>query len=418
MVSTTSDSNPTAFLASKPNKNRYQSQNKPSYILSSNQKSSAKTNSNSHFTSNGSNYLSDGSNTSNSLSPAILAMIASGQIKIPCQICQKMGHVAKMCYKRYHNDTDWKAPPRYTTDPPRYNAYNAQVAETSLHEPDSSNWIVDFGATHHVTNDLSNLSSFFSYKGSDKLHIGNGIGLDISHIGSQTFQVVNYTITLHNILCVPNFSTNLISLSQLLLQNPSLSINFTSSSYSIKDLHLPKNPPLPITSSKGLYIFKMKPIKSIPQALHTTSSSSRATTTTWHARLGHPSTTTTLKVINSNKLPCVRNSFTFCKDCIQAKAHVLPFTLSSSSSHSPLELIYSDVWGPSPVISSKGYKYYVTFIDDFSHFIWIYFLKNKSDVLQAFTLFKLQVENLLNTNIKTLRTDGGAEFKPIASKFP
>jgi gag-polypeptide of LTR copia-type len=187
MVSTTSDSNPTTFLASKPNKNRYQSQNKPSYILSSNQKSSAKTNSNSHFTSNGSNYLSDGSNTSNSLSPAILAMIASGQIKIPCQICQKMGHVAKMCYKRYHNDTDWKAPPRYTTDPPRYNAYNAQVAETSLHEPDSSNWIVDSGATHHVTNDLSNLSSFFSYKGSDKLHIGNGIGLDISHIGSQTF---------------------------------------------------------------------------------------------------------------------------------------------------------------------------------------------------------------------------------------
>jgi GAG-pre-integrase domain/Integrase core domain len=162
----------------------------------------------------------------------------------------------------------------------------------------------------------------------------------------------------------------------------------------------------------------MKPIKSISQALHTTSSSSRATTTTWHARLGHPSTTTTLKVINSNKLPCVRNSFTFCKDCIQAKAHVLPFTLSSSSSHSPLELIYSDVWGPSPVISSKGYKYYVTFIDDFSHFIWIYFLKNKSDVLQAFTLFKLQVENLLNTNIKTLRTDGGVEFKPIASKFP
>jgi hypothetical protein len=85
---------------------------------------------------------------------------------------------------------------------------------------------------------------------------------------------------------------------------------------------------------------------------------------------------------------------------------------------SPLELIHSDVWGPSPLNSSHGYKYYVTFIDDFSNFTWIYFMKNKSEVCDIFSRFKCQIENLLSTNIKTLRTDGVTEYKPIATKFP
>jgi hypothetical protein len=96
----------------------------------------------------------------------------------------------------------------------------------------------------------------------------------------------------------------------------------------------------------------------------------------------------------------------------------LPFSPSVSSSKGPLELVHSDLWGPSPIVFSKGYKYYVTFLDDYSRFTWIYFLKCKSDTLQAFTLFKAQVENLLNTTIKNLRSDGGGEFMPIAKAFP
>jgi GAG-pre-integrase domain len=342
----------------------------------------------------------------------ILALIASGKIKIPCQICQRMGYPTKKCYKRYDKDPDWRPPSQM-------NAYNSYVSSNSSHEPDASNWILDSGANNHVTNDLNSLNSFFSYKGADKLQIGNGLGLEISHIGSQQFHVANYTIKLKNVLCVPKFSTNLISLSQLLLDNPTLCINFTSYSCVIKDLHN-KNPPLHIISSNGLYHLKMQYFYTPPvfQALHITSSSSKASTSTWHARLGHPSTQTIIKVINSNRLPCIRNHFTFCKDCIQAKAHVLPFSLSSSSTNKPLELVHSDLWGPSPIVSYNGYKYYVSFIDDYSRFTWIYFLKNKSDALLAFTQFKLQVENLLNTTIKILRTDGGGKFLPIAKTFP
>ena len=43
-----------------------------------------------------------------------------------------------------------------------------------------------------------------------------------------------------------------------------------------------------------------------------------------------------------------------------------------------------DVWGLSPVASNMGARYYVTFIDDFLRKIWVYFLKQKSEVFQKF----------------------------------
>jgi hypothetical protein len=56
-----------------------------------------------------------------------------------------------------------------------------------------------------------------------------------------------------------------------------------------------------------------------------------------------------------------------CDACMCAKAHQLPFPRSSSHSTAPLELIYSDIWGPA--VNSFGHKqFYVSFIDDFSRF--------------------------------------------------
>jgi Integrase core domain len=281
---------------------------------------------------------------------------------------------------------------------------------------EATTWIVVSGANHHVTSDLNNLSSFYVYNGPDTLQIGNGFGLPISHIGSSSFIISNISIKLTKVLYVPNFTTNLLSLSKLLLNNPSLSINFTSSICIIKDLYI-KTPQLQIPNVNGLYTLKLKPspkfsIEHSPQAFVT----SRLTTSIWHARLGP--TSTTIKVINTNILPCIREYFSFCNDCIQTKTHTLHFSSSNSSTSSPLELIHSDVWGPFPIVSSHGYKYYISFIDDYSHFTWIYFMKHKSEVCHIFSLFKAQVESLLEKNIKIHRTDGGTEFKPILTKFP
>ncbi|CAL2260415.1 unnamed protein product [Prunus armeniaca] len=62
------------------------------------------------------------------------------------------------------------------------------------------------------------------------------------------------------------------------------------------------------------------------------------------------------------------------------------------------------------VTSHGGNKYFISFIDDFSRKVWVYFLKKKSEAFQAFKDFKAEVEKFVGFPIKTLRTDRGGEY--------
>ena len=131
-----------------------------------------------------------------------------------------------------------------------------------------------------------------------------------------------------------------------------------------------------------------------------------------------PSPSIVQRVLRENKLPVSsNNSDTFiCNACQQARCHKLPFPLSTSTSSAPLNLIFSDVWGPA-VTSVGGYKYYVSFIDDFSKFTWIYPLKNKSDVFHVFLCFQKHVERLLNAKILCFQSDWGGEYQKLYKYF-
>jgi transposase InsO family protein len=56
------------------------------------------------------------------------------------------------------------------------------------------------------------------------------------------------------------------------------------------------------------------------------------------------------------------------------------------------------------------YVYYVSFIDDFSHKNWIYFLKDKHEVFNKFKEFEALVENVSEKKINILRSDNGGEL--------
>ncbi|WVZ64534.1 hypothetical protein U9M48_014035 [Paspalum notatum var. saurae] len=128
----------------------------------------------------------------------------------------------------------------------------------------------------------------------------------------------------------------------------------------------------------GLYPFP----SSSSDARRNVFSATRPSVATWHSRLGYPA------------VPLVRqysSHESVCDACQQAKSHQLPYPKSVSVSSAPLELAFSNVWGPAP--TSVGRKnYYVSFIDDYSKFIWIYLLKHKSKVFQKFHEFQSLVE--------------------------
>jgi len=99
-----------------------------------------------------------------------------------------------------------------------------------------------------------------------------------------------------------------------------------------------------------------------------------------------------------------------------AKSHQLPYAKSNKVSSSPLELIYSDVWGPAP-ISFGRYTYYVSFINDYSKYTWIYLLKKTSDVFIVFQDIQHLVERKFNKKIISIQFDWGGEYEKLDSFF-
>ncbi|GJW07407.1 gag-pol polyprotein [Tanacetum coccineum] len=89
--------------------------------------------------------------------------------------------------------------------------------------------------------------------------------------------------------------------------------------------------------------------------------------------------------------------------------HHLKLKTSNSKSVYVLELVHSDVW-KAPILSLRGAKYFVSFIDDYSRRCWVYPIKKKSDMFEVFKVYKAWVELDSGKNIKYLRTDNGGKY--------
>lgn len=67
-----------------------------------------------------------------------------------------------------------------------------------------------------------------------------------------------------------------------------------------------------------------------------------------------------------------------CIDCNWSKQHAWPFNISNSTTNAAFDLIHSDVWGPAPISSMGGARYYVIFVDDYTRFTWVYLWHRRS----------------------------------------
>ncbi|KAE8705357.1 hypothetical protein F3Y22_tig00110429pilonHSYRG00830 [Hibiscus syriacus] len=126
----------------------------------------------------------------------------------------------------------------------------------------------------------------------------------------------------------------------------------------------------------------------------------------WHQRLGHMSEKGMKTLLSKEKLSDLKNvDVGLCEDCIFGKQKKVSFAkIGKTPKEEKLELVHTDVWGPSPVPSLAGSLYYVTFIDDSTRKVSIYFLKKKSEVFDTFKKWKVMVENETGLKIKRLRT--------------
>lgn len=104
-----------------------------------------------------------------------------------------------------------------------------------------------------------------------------------------------------------------------------------------------------------------------------------------------------------------------CYICAKAKIKELPFGRSSIKSTRPLQLVHTDTSGPIRIPNRNQYKVFTLNIDDYSRYIWVALLKQKSEVFDAFLKFKATAERATGQQLVVVRSDNGTEF--VNSKF-
>jgi hypothetical protein len=112
-------------------------------------------------------------------------------------------------------------------------APSAALSSTCSYKVDP-NWYIDTGATDHITSDLDRLTMREPYHGNDMVQVSNGAGLNIMHIGSCSINTDTRPLALHNLLHVPKFSKQLLSVHKL-SRHDNVFFEFHPSYFLIKD---------------------------------------------------------------------------------------------------------------------------------------------------------------------------------------
>ncbi|KAL9245201.1 hypothetical protein vseg_018879 [Gypsophila vaccaria] len=272
----------------------------------------------------------------------------------------------------------------------------------------SSNWIVDTGASDHMTSNMSLLHNLTSLPQPILVGLPDGTIKQVTTVGD--FHITDQ-LTLHKVLVVTDFRHNLLSVGRL-IEDTNIHVLFTKDACIFQGLS--SKVALGIAQKfAGLYWFS--PTSSPPTSLHLTPISSVATSTchdvnplhTLHARLGHSSLEKLRHV-----MPFTNHEIKdfFCETCVMSKHHILPFPRSFSHALHPFDLIHLDVWGPYKHPGLKGDRFFLTILDDFSRTTWVHLFKTKCQVPGLIQGFLAYVENQFGQSVKVIRTDNGTEF--------
>ncbi|GJW34683.1 ribonuclease H-like domain-containing protein [Tanacetum coccineum] len=269
----------------------------------------------------------------------------------------------------------------------------------TLQDPNGGAWNMDTGASSYLNASSTCLSDVFNTCLYSSVSVGDEHPIPVTNTGHSVLPTPHGSLHLHNVLIIPTIVKNLICVHQFVCDN-NFTIEFDAFGFSVKDFTT-RRVLLRSDSTKDLYPVTFP--SPIPQAYLVSQH-------TWHQRLGHPGSEVLRRLISSSFISCNKEKpHFFCHACQLGKHVRLPFVSSETVISSCFDIIHLDVW-TSPISSLSGFKYFVLFFDHYSHFVWMYPLLNKSDVLSKFVLFSNYVHTQFKCEIKSFQCDHGGEF--------
>jgi len=311
-----------------------------------------------------------------------------------CWICGKEGHFKKQCYKWLERN--------------KSKQQGSDVGESSLAKSseifdpamvimatgetllvtgrDADEWFLDTGCSFHMTprrdlfKDFKELSSGFVKMGNDTYSPVKGIG-SIKIRNNDGTQVI-----LTDVRYVPNMARNLISLGTL----EDKGCWFKSQDGVLK---IVKGCSTILKGQKRETLYILEGLAENGES-HS-SAELKDETSLWHSRLGHMSQKGMEILV---KKDCLQREtikeLKFCEDCVYGKNHRVSFAPAQHVTKEKLAYIHSDLWGsPHNPASLGNCQYFISFVDDYSRKVWIYFLKKKDEAFEKFVEWKKMVEN-------------------------
>ena len=275
---------------------------------------------------------------------------------------------------------------------------NSSSASVLSANTDNS-WILDSEVSNHMIFDTTCFSTKTHIPHFTNILTACGNNLTHSYIGHVN---VPSHLSVLNVYHVLNLSMNLLSVGQL-VENGFECI-FSSHGCQVREQQLKKVVGI---GHKVNRLFKFIWLYT-PQ--HSKVISSVTTSHLWYLRLRHVSTTYLNKLISDGLLDSVANKNINCIHCKLEKLSASSFNNSIHNSTAPFDLVHLDVWGPSCDPTIDGSRYYVVFIDNFSHYTWIYLLKSRSKVVLKYKYFAKMVYTQFSKKIKVFHSDSGGEY--------
>ncbi|WVY96494.1 hypothetical protein V8G54_028645 [Vigna mungo] len=248
---------------------------------------------------------------------------------------------------------------------------------------DDCTWIVDTGASFHVT---PHEGFFSSYQKGDfgTVKMGNHVTSKIVGIGEVTLTTENRNkLVLKEVRHVPEMRLNLISVGKL--DDAGMNNQFGDGRWKL------------CKKEGSLYCMQGKICKGETNVAQEESHMSEKG----------------LEILAKDHLQSIKGQpLELCEDCLAGKQRRVSFRRSESGRRKKhiLDLVHSDVCSTFEK-SLGGAQYFVTFIDDHSRKLWVYPLKRKDEVLRIFKEFHTSVERETGKKLRCLRSDNGGKYR-------
>lgn len=327
----------------------------------------------------------------------------SSSQKPRCSYCKKRNHTIDICRKKKADEQlDNNAALMFYMS--EDDCANSTTANGDVSD---SKWCLDSGCTSHLCKDSDAFINTTQFKSG--VRMASNATAAVTSKGdvrmTATDGIDEKPVVLQNALYVPELRTNLMSVAKIVDKNHT--VLFTAKSAVIRDLD---GKVKMVAERQGNLFF----VRQADNQACATSHEAPDRVTDWHRRLGHlnwqdmqqmakDGSVTGLDLRSGDKLPP-------CTTCAAAKITVLPFHERERQANALLEVVHSDVCGPTRVASRGGARYFVTFTDEFSRWTEVYFMRNKSEVPEKFIEYKNMAENQTGAKIKALQSDNGGEY--------